>query len=272
MKYSPFFKVFPLRPLRLCGGLNRYNKTIHEYLHASLDLFYPRFCLHCNINLNNSLEQYLCTGCKESITYVNENYCIKCGTILGPYITSSATDGCFFCKGKNFHFDTITAIAHYDDIMKTLIHKYKYAGQKFLHKTFNELALQKTKTAGIADKTDVIIPVPLHWLRKLQRGFNQSELLARGLHRSYCKPLSINNLLRVRNTMSQTKLSKNKRQQNIHNAFYIRDPESIKGKRILLVDDVYTTGVTSEECANFLKKAGAQSVHIFVLAISDYHR
>ncbi|MCF6147780.1 MAG: ComF family protein [Candidatus Kuenenia sp.] len=115
-----------------------------------------------------------------------------------------------------------------------------------------------------------MVPVPLYWRKKLQRGFNQSELIAREIHRIFLKPLSVKNLIRIKNTVSQTKLSKSKRYANVRKAFFIKDPALVEGKRVLLVDDVLTTGLTMQECAKKLKETGVKSVHLFVLAIADY--
>jgi len=244
--------------------------AIHEYLHAFLDLFYSRSCLHCNRNLNHSYELYICENCKKEILYVSHPYCIRCGTTLGPHIISTPKEGCTVCKGKYLPFNTLTSITHYDGVMKTLIHKFKYAKQKFLSSLLNDIVLTHEKLKEIVPHIDVIVPVPLHWLKKTHRGFNQSELLSRGIQRHFSKPISTNNLCRIKNTASQTQLSKSQRQVNIHNAFFVNAPQSFKGKRILLVDDVLTTGVTASECSKKLKEAGAESVHLLILATAKY--
>ncbi|OOP55943.1 MAG: hypothetical protein AYP45_11715 [Candidatus Brocadia carolinensis] len=100
----------------------------------------------------------------------------------------------------------------------------------------------------------------------MRRGFNQAELLARGIQQYSSKPVSVNNLYRAKNTASQTRLSKTQRLVNIRNAFRVHDPKSFQGKRILLVDDVLTTGVTVSECSKILRQSGARSVHLLILA------
>jgi ComF family protein len=155
--------------------------------------------------------------------------------------------------------------------MKTLIHKFKYARQTFLSSLLHDIMLTDEKLKEIVPNMDVIVPVPLYWLKKMYRGFNQSEVLSRGIQRHFSKPLSTNNLCRIKNTASQTQLSKSQRQANIHNAFFVNYPKSFKGKRILLVDDVFTTGVTASECSKKLKEAGAESVHLLILATAKSH-
>ncbi|MFN3530953.1 MAG: ComF family protein [Candidatus Brocadia sp.] len=245
--------------------------AIGGYIHAFLDIFYPRSCLHCNRNLNNSYELYLCENCTKKIPYISHPCCNRCGTVLGPHITSKAKEGCPACKGKYLPFNTVTSVTYYDDVMKTLIHKFKYARQKFLASLLNDILITHERLKEVVPNIDVIVPVPLHWLKKMLRGFNQSELLSRGIQRHFSKPISINNLCRIKNTASQTRLSKNQRQINIHNAFFVHYPKSFKGKRVLLVDDVLTTGVTASECSKKLKEAGAESVHLLILATAKYH-
>lgn len=245
--------------------------AITEYGHALLDIFYSRSCLHCTCNLNNSYELYLCKNCKERIPYVSHSRCIRCGTNVGSYARSQMREGCAACKGKRLPFDTLTAIAHYDGVMKTLIHKFKYARQKFLSGVLNDILLTRDKPKEIVSNIDVIVPVPLHWFKKMRRGFNQSELLSRRIHKQFSIPLSTNNLCRIKNTASQTQLSKSQRQANIHDAFFVNHPKSFKGKKVLLVDDVLTTGVTVSECCKRLREAGAKSVHVLIMATAKLH-
>ncbi len=245
--------------------------AITEYLHAFLDIFYSRSCLYCNCNLNNSYELYICKNCKQAIPYISHSSCNRCGTILGPHATTKMQEGCATCKGKHLPFNTLTSIAHYDGVMKTLIHKFKYARQKFLFSLLNDIVLTSEKPKEIVPDIDVIVPVPLHWLKKMRRGFNQSELLSRGIHKHFSKPLSTNNLCRIKNTVSQTQLTKRQRQANIRDAFFVNYPKSFNGKKVLLVDDVLTTGVTASECSKKLREAGAESVHLLILATAKRH-
>ncbi len=245
--------------------------ALRDYIHALLDLFYPRYCLHCNAHLNDSQEMYLCPYCKKTISFIRNDHCIRCGTALGPHMTSTIQEGCPACKGKHFSFDTITSITRYDGVTKTLIHKFKYAKQKFVVSVLNNIVTMHTRFEETPSDIDIIVPVPLFWLKKLHRGFNQSELLSLGIQRHLLKPISRNNLCRIKNTVSQTQLSRAQRRTNIHNAFFVKNPSLFKDKKILLVDDVLTTGVTASECSKKLKESGAESVHVFVLAKAEYN-
>lgn len=244
--------------------------NIRAYFRALLDLFYPRFCFHCNCSLNNLQELYICSNCKQQISYASDTHCSRCGAVLGPYMTSTVQEGCVICKRKSFYFDSITFTAYYEGVMRTLIHKFKYARQRFLCSMLNDMIIMQGKLEKIASNIDIIVPIPLYWLKRIHRGFNQSELLSIGIQKYFSKPLSTNNLCRIKSTLSQTHLSKGQRRINVHNAFFVKYPAFFKGKKILLVDDVFTTGVTASECSKKLKEAGAESVHVFVLALAEY--
>lgn len=244
---------------------------ISEYVHALLDIFYPRSCLHCKRNLNDSRELYLCDDCKRQTSYIDTFHCMRCGASIAPYGASISKESCAACKGRRLYFDSMTAIASYDGAMKTLIHKFKYARQKYLFRMLNDIIVTHNKLKDIVPDIDVVVPVPLYWLKKMRRGFNQSELLSLGINRYFSKPLSANNLCRIKNTESQTRLPKSQRQKNIHNAFFVKYPGLFQEKKILLVDDVMTTGVTASECSKKLKESGARHVHLLVLANAKYN-
>ncbi|HHT9150833.1 MAG TPA: double zinc ribbon domain-containing protein [Candidatus Wujingus californicus] len=245
--------------------------TITRYLHTFLDIFYPRYCVHCKCSLNNSYEMYICEDCKKKISYVIDTHCSRCGTILGPYTIKSKEAGCLVCKSKHFYFDKVTCITHYDGVIKTLIYKFKYAGQKFLFNALYDIINTQKKFNGLVSDIDIIVPVPLHWMKELRRGFNQSEILSYGIQKHFLKPVIKNNLRRIRNTKAQTLLTKGQRKINIKNAFSVKSPELFKGKNVLLVDDVLTTGMTASECSRKLKESGAKFIHLFVIATAEYN-
>jgi len=122
------------------------------------------------------------------------------------------------------------------------------------------------RKAGLAEEQDLLTSVPLHWGRRLRRGFDQADLLSQRLNRFLQIPLSERNLRRIRATASQTGLSESKRRENVRGAFKVRRPDEVKGKRVLLVDDVMTTGATVSECARTLLRAGAKEVSVLVVA------
>jgi ComF family protein len=150
--------------------------------------------------------------------------------------------------------------------MAEAIHRFKYQGASHLAKVLGTfLAEYKDPEFPFSD-FELILSVPLHPRRLRQRGFNQSLLLARRVRRRHSIPLEITALQRTRHTEPQTQLSGSERQKNIRGAFEVRRPEVVAEKHILLVDDVFTTGSTVQECAKVLLRAGAQQVDVLTLA------
>lgn len=167
------------------------------------------------------------------------------------------------CRLGLRNFDNAYCYGAYEGVLRELIHLYKYAGMRPLAAPLGELlgaALPRD------ERFDVVVPVPLHWRRRWSRGFNQSELLARLTAKRCGVPMRAA-LRRMRATDAQAGLSNSRRRRNVAGAFRAR--ESLAGKRVLLVDDVMTTGATASACAAALKRAGARSVALLALARVD---
>ncbi len=153
----------------------------------------------------------------------------------------------------------------YDGALRELIHLFKYSRMKPLAKT---LAGYLGSALPRDQQFDLVVPMPLHWRRRWQRGFNQSELLARPTARRCGVPL-VNAVRRTRATAAQAGLSNARRRENVTGAFRVRKPQKVEGRRILLIDDVMTTGATASACAVALKRAGAGPVTLLALARVD---
>ena len=149
--------------------------------------------------------------------------------------------------------------------MRSLIHLFKYSGMRPLAPRLSGLL---DRALPIDSRHDLIVPVPLHWRRRWRRGFNQAELLARGIAKHRQIPL-LNALRRSKATADQAALTSAGRRRNVVGAFEPRRGIDIQGKRILLIDDVFTTGATASACARTLKRAGAASVTLLTLARAD---
>ena len=219
---------------------------MRAYLEALSDLFYPQRCVGCE----GRASDVLCRGCFEALPGVGRPFCARCG--MPTAFEAFVCDG---CKGTDFAFQSARAPLRYEGVGKGIVHALKYRGYT---KVVEKLAvpLMSEVLAG-EGPYDAIVPVPLHPSRRRKRGFNQAELLARGLARPVGAPVA-GALRAVRRTRDQVELSAAGRRANVAGAFAAE--ERVRG-RVLLVDDVFTTGATMSACAGALLRAGAEEVH-----------
>lgn len=161
-------------------------------------------------------------------------------------------------------FERAAAVGIYDGALRTAILRLKYNRQTWLAKPLGDLLTEVVRR--YLDTPDIIIPVPLYPLRGRERGFNQAELLARAVGRALSRPVSSGNLQRVRATVAQSALGRSERLGNVAGAFRLARPGELVGARILLVDDIYTTGATVTECTKVLLESGALRIQVCVLA------
>jgi competence protein ComFC len=191
-----------------------------------------------------------------------EFFCSSCRTPFQNAFPLDANGRCALCRSGLRGFDAAYSFGAYEGVLRELIHLYKYGRVKTLAWPLSGLLAQALPRDEAFDAT---VPVPLYWRRRLQRGFNQAELLARGLSRRTGVPV-VKALRRLRPTPAQAGLSNSARRQNVSQAFRAR---GVQGKRILLIDDVMTTGATAASCAAALKQAGARRVSLLTVARVD---
>ena len=172
-------------------------------------------------------------------------------------------------------YDSARALFHYNEPMRQLVHRYKYGGETRLAAPLGRLLFAGLRQLFDPTLLDWVLPVPLHAARQRQRGFNQALLLTSNWSRLFsghgggntdCPRIADRVLIRCKHTRSQTGLDRKQRQSNLHGAMQVADPAAVKGKGVLLVDDVMTTGATAQACALALSKAGARQVHVLTLA------
>lgn len=169
------------------------------------------------------------------------------------------------CRTLACGFDSAYCFGAYEGTLRQLIHLFKYRRMKPLART---LSTYLASALPRDQNFDVVVPMPLHWRRKWRRGFNQAELLAQRIARSCGIPLE-NAVRRIRSTETQAGLSNAKRRDNVAGAFRMKNARAIEGRRVLLIDDVMTTGATASACALALKRGGAKSVTLLALARVD---
>lgn len=215
---------------------------------------------------------FLCSRCCGTVTMLTSPLCPVCGLEFNYRAGEDHT--CGACLSKPRKFDMARACGRYDQGLKELIHWFKYRNLPQLANPLGVLLEWGFWNNFREHAIDVIIPVPLHVKRMRSRGFNQAYLLARsamaaGLGQGHFqqRPAIAPKLLaRIRPTLPQAGLNRELRRKNIRDAFAVTRPDQVKGKSILLVDDVFTTGATVNECARILKKAGAEWVGVLSVA------
>lgn len=204
-----------------------------------------------------------CDSCLEKIPWIGQKTCKKCGKEEVIEDTGLCTD----CIHWEHQYEQGITLFTYIGNGKKIIQEIKFDGNKKLAQWTGKKVGQKLKKQNWQQKIQTIVPVPLHENRRRERGFNQSEEIAKGISSILSISMLKNSLIRVKDTPHQTGLMRNQRQENIKKAFQIVDIESVQDKKVLLVDDVYTTGATIDSCAKTLKQAGAKEVYFAVLAI-----
>ncbi len=232
--------------------------------HALLDFFFPPRCPFCGEGGEANNPAGVCAACFSRIRRVTRPRCRRCGV---GFTTDLGEDHlCSDCLRGTGHFTKGRALAHYEGLVPEIISRFKYRGDARLAKPLGDLLADYEDPDFSFHDYRLVIPVPLHPRRLRQRGFNQSLLLARRIGRRHSLPLNFTALRRIRATVPQTELSGAERQKNIRGAFAVFNPQAVTEKAVLLIDDVFTTGATVEECAKALIRAGAKQVDVLTLA------
>ncbi|TET33102.1 MAG: ComF family protein [Planctomycetota bacterium] len=232
-----------------------------------LDTLYPRICLACGSRVKSDDAQFVCPACLEKIIFIGDSGCRKCGAKVGPGAEDNTR--CLACRDSTLIFRRCRAVGMYDGPLRELIICFKFRGNQLAGIDLGRWLIERQGGEAGGTLPDAIVPVPLHRLRKKERGFDQAEFLAR--HVSGKAGVWLENMLeRIRDTEPQTSLPPTRRLKNVKGAFALKRDAKIVGKRILLVDDVMTTGATLAECSRVLKAAGAADIECLVLARTTY--
>ncbi|MGA2191867.1 MAG: ComF family protein [Nitrospirota bacterium] len=226
-----------------------------------LRLVYPGRCKGCGGALGRG-EKHFCLACLGRVNRIDGALCTYCGL---PFPHGSGGDHpCSGCMERRPPFTSARAPLVYEGVIKEAIHLYKYRQFRSL-KGYLGGFIEEGAQKFFPDAT-VAVPVPLHKRRLRHRGFNQSLFLAERVARSLGIKLSLDGLERIRYTKPQVELKPEDREKNVRGAFEVSRPEDFKAERVLLVDDVYTTGATVRECARVLTALGAEAVYILTVA------
>ena len=214
-------------------------------LDTVLNFIFPPTCGFCN----KMREGYLCQDCKQKIT--NSNF----------YLNQLD----FYQNKDNFIEEHFYLFSYVEPIRGKIL-QYKFDDKAYLANTIYEFFMNNEKLYRFLKKYDIMIPIPISLSRKRERGYNQSELLARKISKMAGIPIEMQVLKKAKNNQPQSSLNKEQRRENVKNVYKVQNEVKIQNKEILLLDDIYTTGSTANECARMLKQAGCQTVGILTIA------
>lgn len=257
-------------------NLHRITAQMQEWAHRfpalaarlvrELALFiYPQTCPGCGQPIHSDRSEPFCPDCLRTLEFISEPYCPVCGV---PYEKEMPNPHlCGDCLSGIHYFDRARSTGSYRGSLREVLHRFKYGGRTFLARPLAHMLISPGKHLARLHKIDHIIPVPLHPKRLRQRGFNQASLLARRLGSALKISVDYASLQRSRWTEPQTGLTRRQRAANVKGAFSLKSNAKVKGKGILVVDDVLTTGETVNQCVRVLKKdGGAREVAVLTVA------
>ena len=256
-KIIPLIMQLPMSPFNFKTCVKRVGKYL-------LHIVFPRTCLACGKDLQYEDTSPVCPSCQNGLVLPGPLICARCGVVL-----KSGGAHCFHCrasKGEKFKCKIIRSACNFNTYSRGLVYALKYQGADYVAPYMGELMAHRFSMLRELAGVKLVVPVPLFSKRKKKRGYNQSELLARAFCKQTGLPLDTETLVRVRDTDSQTKLGRQERTRNMTGAFAVKNPQYVKGKVILLIDDVATTGSTLEACAQALRQAGAKRVMAYTFA------
>lgn len=235
------------------------------YAVGGLDhLLFPPYCVLCQVSICRD-DDGLCASCwQELARCIGGDYCRRCGRSASPF--AIVNNRCGACQDEAFAFDGIVRAGVYESALRSLILAFKFHQRTEYAKRLSRMMADALAVSGLSARIDYFVPVPLHWRRHLERGYNQARLLSGGLCRP---PARISaDLVRTRYTRRQWNLTESQRRTNVKNAFAVRHGHPFAGKTVCLVDDITTSGATLNECAAVLKSAGAAAVYALVAAVA----
>jgi ComF family protein len=230
---------------------------------ALLDLVLPPRCHICLQNIPDAGKLHICPDCHTALPLLNSLFCSICGI---PFEGTGSDHPCGRCMASPPPYSAARAALRYEGSCRDLIHAFKYTQKSHLRRPLGLLMASLLNQFVAEQKPDLLIPVPLHISRLRTRGFNQAILLGEILSRQWQIPLLRQGLQRIRPTTPQMELTRDQRLTNLRDAFAIKDATMPADRRVMLVDDVFTTGSTLSECARVLRQEGYHEVSAVTVA------
>ena len=235
-----------------------------SWLDAVLSFFYPEACQICGVARARPDEGYVCAACAAKVEYIEPPFCERCGRPVAGDVTGIFE--CAQCRETPRPFEYARAAVKSGGLALDVIHRYKYQRALWFEPFLAGLLVTRAVPMLAAGEWNLIVPVPLHPVKEREREFNQAERLGRFLGRETGIPVNAGLVRRVKQTQTQTRLTRAARAENLQGAFKKRAKMELHGERVVLVDDVLTTGATAGECAKELRRMGAGAVCVWTVA------
>lgn len=243
------------------------SDRLRRFVEAGVALFYPERCRLCDEGRATAAEGYVCARCRsgrDGVRFIRPPLCERCGLPFDGAVSTRFE--CHNCRDQELHFSRARAAAVATGVVLEAIHRYKYHRALWHEPFLADLLTSRAVPELGRERWDWLIPIPLYPVRQREREFNQAERLARHLSVAAAIPLNVRLLRRVEPTQTQTRLTRAERTANMRQAFALRPGRSVRGQRIILVDDVLTTGATASACAKVLRAGGATEVCVWTVA------
>lgn len=246
--------------------MSGFREKVKRWLNAGLHFAYPEACQICGNEHATPREGYVCRRCWLQVRFIRRPFCERCGLPFEGSLTTQFE--CTNCREMELHFVSARSAVVARGVVLEAIHRYKYNKAEWFEPFLVDLLVREAAAELRSGGWDFIVPVPLHSLKLRERGFNQAVRLAVGLGRRVNIPVNDKLLCRSRSTRTQTLLTREERADNVRRAFAVPPGVKLSGERIVLVDDVFTTGATTSACAAALRAAGAGEVCVWTVARS----
>ena len=239
-------------------------RSLRSWLNVGLSFLFPEVCQLCGEQRATARDGYVCGRCCSHVRFIKPPFCERCGLPFPGDLTTPFE--CANCREMELHFSAARSAVVAGGAVREIIHRYKYQRALWFEPFLAGLLLRETVPVLRGQNWDLIVPVPLHPLKQREREFNQAERLAARLSAATRIPVNKNLVQRVRFTNTQTRLTRSERAANMRGAFAMRPGARLDRERVILVDDVFTTGATTSACAQTLLAAGADEVCVWTVA------
>ena len=244
--------------------MNALPAQARDWLDAGLALIYPPVCQLCNERRATPAQGYVCAVCWQNVRFIVPPRCERCGLPFPGDITT--TFECANCRELELHFRWARASVVANDFLRDVIHRYKYSRALWFEPFLTDLLVRVALPVLREEKITGIVPVPLHPVKQREREFNQADRLAQPLAQALGVPVLNQLVKRIHPTRTQTQLDKEERADNVRRAFGPVRPKTLRGERLVVLDDILTTGATTSAVARVLRDNGAGDVLVWTLA------